>query len=180
MMVNSDSGYTLIEVIIAIQIAMIIISFTYSIYLFGFRFISRWEDKTNLISQELLLRTAITKKIGNSKRITEISPSSITTLNSNHKTSILLWSEDSVYYNDIPLNKNTMRIFLSINSLYSITGKRFFNEIDQNRDEYLRGEELTRIKAIKFYYKITSKNSSCESSIIQEIPNHSDIFNTQY
>lgn len=174
-MYKSDTGYTIIEIIIAIQIFMIIVSLTYSIYLFGYKFISRWDDKTDIHLQEMVIQNILYKQIDNSKSIIEISPVGITAVNSDYKISKLLWSEDTLYINGISLNNNDQQINLSQTSFYVLGLEKIFTEVDLNRDGRLKGEELETIKGIKYKYRINSKNYSYESSIIKKLPDTSQI-----
>jgi hypothetical protein len=177
-MYKSESGYTLIEVIISIQVFMIIVSLTYTIYLFGYRFMASWDEKSDLIRQELLVQRLINDHIDHARCIIEITPFIITIVDSDYSNKNLSWSADTLYLNNIPLNKTDLKINFSIISFYDLSSEKLFEEIDINRDGRLLDKELKKINGIKMQYKIVGKKQSFISSIVNKIPESSEIFRT--
>ena len=172
--IKDQRGYTLIEIMVAIQIFFIVITLAYTIYLYSFKFMSRWNDKNSLIQSELLIRKSLTYELTHTPQILEISPKKIIYLNKQFRIKQIQWSDSSLFIKSKPLNKEGLNITIENLEFYVSQKeniiKKAFTDLDLNNDETLKGNELHRLRALGFTYLITSKRFKREYCILQSLP----------
>ena len=155
----SDQGYTLIEVMVALQIFIIVVSFTYTIYLFAYRYIVQWNDQNDLLAQELLLNKTLISNLGQAKQIIEIRPDQIKFIDANYNQKTISWYPDTLSINSKAMNLNAIRINILDLKFMDINGEKSFQEIDLNSDEMITFEELKYVKIINFEYELCLKKN---------------------
>lgn len=168
-----QSGYTLIEVIIAVQIFLIVLTMAYTIYLFGYKYMVRWNNDNDLLATELLIQKSLTNELTTAKEIIEIAEQEIVYIDRNYKLQKIHWAKDSLFIKNKPVNKPGVKItFQNIKFLKNSTDKKqFFSlmELDINRDNKINNSEWEKISFLKIEYLLTNKNKKFIAHIIQII-----------
>ena len=179
---RTNKGYSLIELLIAIQIFMIVVTMIYTIYLMGFRYIINWNRDNEIIRAELLIEKAINSKFNQSKKLLGIDQTGLIFLNKWYRTQAIHWGNNAFYLDslkvtpgDIQINV-TQLLFLK-NYRQNIYTEVTFEEADLNRDGRLIGAELTDLNTIKFLVEIISKKTQKISSFNFILPPHTSLIN---
>ena len=164
---NNQSGYTLIEVIIAIQIFLIVLTMTYTIYLFGYKYIVRWNNDNDLLATELLIQKSLSNELATAKKIIEISEHDILYIDHNYNLQKIYWTNDSLFIKSKPLNKpgvktdfQKMEFMQNENNLI-----KSFAETDINKDNKISNSELEKISSLKIEYLLSNKNKKFHSQL---------------
>jgi prepilin-type N-terminal cleavage/methylation domain-containing protein len=166
-----DSGYTLVEVIIAIQIFLMVVTFTYTIYLFGFRFMSDWNDRQDLQSTELTLNRVIISELGSAREVIALYPTKIEYLNDRYRIKSIHWQADSLYLNSKEINLPGVIIKISGLNFVGSSGEHSFQELDLNTDGILLEAEMKDVKALRLEYQLTSKKHQINNYILLALKN---------
>jgi len=103
-LIKSENGYTVIEVIIAIQLFVIVMTLLYSVFVFSQRFTIKWLNDSSLWQERLVKINFIEKELYGAKAIIELKHNQIDYLNDVYIKSSIHWSEDSVYVGNLVLN----------------------------------------------------------------------------
>ncbi len=164
----SQSGYTLIEVIIAVQIFLIVLTMTYTIFLFGYKFMGKWIDDNDLLATEILIQKSLANELITAKKIIELTEQSIVYLDKKYNIQNIHWTDDSLFIKSKPVNKPDVNINIQkIEFIISEKNKTFtksFSELDLNKDNFLHGKELENISALKFDYILINNNNKVNSN----------------
>ena len=80
-MKNKPNGFTIVELLIAIQITLLLIGFIYSIYIFTLKLSNSWEHKVRIESVADLCMRTLTKDLIETTEIIEAVSDSISFLN---------------------------------------------------------------------------------------------------
>lgn len=163
---NNQNGYTLIEILVAIQIFAVVLTMAYTIYLYSIKFMGRWEQNNDLVSTQVILERALDSKFNALKRISEIADSSMLIDCGNNRLERLEWADKSFMINDkkpavqdeILQLKSLKYQRLKNNTIQSVT----FSELDKNGDKKLSGDELRDLKAIEISLSIIGKKMSAD------------------
>ncbi len=94
--IKNENGYTLIELIIAIQLFVIVTTLLYSVFVFSQKFTINWLNDSTLWQERLVKINYIEKELSESKEIIGIQPNRINYLNSDYINTSIFWSGDSV------------------------------------------------------------------------------------
>jgi prepilin-type N-terminal cleavage/methylation domain-containing protein len=169
-----DEGYTLIEVIVSVQIFLLLLSFGYTLQFYALKFVNRWKEKNVLRNTELLLRTTISHEIGSAKEILEIHQDRIIYLD--YELNRLHWSEDKLYVKFHLINPRevTIRIkeMLFINSKH----ENKFDDLDNSKDGFLISSEFADYNMIKIIYIISLKNIEQSGVLFQKLPDIKQLY----
>jgi len=170
---NNQSGYTLIEVIIAVQIFLIVLTMTYTIYLFGYKYMVRWNNDNNLLATELLIQKSLSNELTTAKKIIEISEQEIVYTDRNYNLQKIYWSNDSLVIKDKPVNNARNKIaFQKMRFLQK--GKNYhqyspFTQFDLNNDHKISYKELERICMLNYEFIIFNRSKNHKVLFIQNI-----------
>jgi len=169
---SSDSGYTLIEVIVAIQIFLIVLTFTYTIYLFGYKFISNWNERRDLQADELILNRVLTSQLGSAQKINAIYPAQIIFIDNQYRLKSIYWSSDTLYANSRPVNSYRIKIKVDELRFLCMEEEKDFSDLDLNSDGVLFPMELKDVKAIRLDYQLYSKRNQVSDFILVAVKNN--------
>jgi prepilin-type N-terminal cleavage/methylation domain-containing protein len=96
-MIKSEDGYSLIEVIIAMQLFVIVMTLLYSVFSFSQRFTIKWLSDSNQWQERLVKLNYLEKELSSAREITDLKPTRIDYLNDEYITSSIYWAGDSVH-----------------------------------------------------------------------------------
>ena len=97
MLNRNNNGYSLIELLIAIQICMIIVTLIYAIYMTGYRYISKWNRNNNLVRAEVMIHKAFINKLHQAKILLEIGDNRIVLINRWYRVQTIHWKNYQIY-----------------------------------------------------------------------------------
>jgi type II secretory pathway component PulJ len=164
--IKSENGYSLIEVIIAIQLFLIVITLLYSIFSFNQKFITNWIKSTDKYQDKIARLDFLEKELRQSKRLTGFSSAEISYLNKDYLNSTISWSEDTVYAGSdinikmIPLQIKEVRIF-GYSQQENVIRQFLLSETNENgenseADKSIKKETYEDIVMIRIYTKLDS------------------------
>ncbi len=96
-MIKSEDGYSLIEVIIAMQLFVIVMTLLYSVFSFSQRFTIKWLNDSNNWQERLVKINYLEKELSSAREITGLKPNRIDYLNDEYLPSSIFWTGDSVH-----------------------------------------------------------------------------------
>jgi len=170
---HQSKGYTLIEVIIAVQIFLIVLTMAYTIYLFGYKFMVRWNDDNDLLATELLIQKSLSNELTTAKKIIEITENEILYTDRNYNFQKITWTNDSLIIKHKLLNKPGIKItyqkirFLQCNEEKSQLC--LLSELDLNNDDKISDSELDKICFLKIDNIISNKNKKILAQVNLQI-----------
>ena len=167
---KSNKGYTLVELIIAIQLFFIILSFAYTIYLFGYKFLFNWEEKNTLISDELQIKRVLLNELSKAKGINMISINTIEYINPNYSTNKIEYHENKLFLNQRRLNHIKINVIsFQFNILHKINDKLDLiplSQLDMNHDNHLQPDEFNQVDALQIEFELRSKRFSRKNRLL--------------
>jgi type II secretory pathway pseudopilin PulG len=177
---RNNKGYSLIELLIAIQIFMIIVTMVYTVYLIGYRYISQWNRENDLIRTELMVQKAIMSRLHQAKKLIEINQNGLLLINRWYQPQQIRWDGQSVWIDSMQVTardiraevKQLMFLHKDRQNMYHI---KSFADLDLNGDDKLTGPELNEINSIKFHLKFMIKRSIRTSILNFILPPHPNI-----
>lgn len=146
---------------------------SYTIYLFGYKFMVRWNENKNLSSTEYLIQKALWNEFTDANEIIEISEQSIYYVDRNYNFKTIHWTTDTLFIKSKPLNKSDLKINIT-NLEFLIVAKnnvlhKSFEELDLNNDKTIKMEEMEDISVIKIEYILSSENQNLNSQLLLNI-----------
>ena len=90
----------IIEVIIAIQLFVIVISLLYSVFVFNQRFTLKWLDYSENWNENLVKLNFIENELKTAKEISKITNNEIHYKNRNYLPSLMFWKSDSIFFSN--------------------------------------------------------------------------------
>ncbi len=163
---NNQNGYSLVEVLIAMQLFAIVITLSYTIYLYSIQFMGRWEQNNDLTNSHVLLERALDSKFNSIKRITEISENGMMLDCGNNRLERLVWNDNSFIINykkpasqDVTLSLKSLNYFtMKDNAIQPV----IFSELDKDGDKKLLADELKYIKAIEISIELIGEKKKTD------------------
>jgi hypothetical protein len=167
---KSNKGYTLVELIIAIQLFFIILSFAYTIYLFGYKFLFNWEEKNTLITDELQIKRVLLNELSKSKGINIISMNTIEYINPNYSLNKIEYLQNNIFLNQRRLNHAKVKIIsFQFNILHKMNDKLdliLLSQLDMNHDNHLQVAEFNQADALQIEFELRSKRFSRKNRLL--------------
>jgi len=94
---KSESGYSLIELIVAMQLFVIVISLLYTVFIFSQRFTINWLKYSDGWYDKMVKIEFIENELRTAKEITQISNNKILFKNDTYLPTTMYWHNDSVF-----------------------------------------------------------------------------------
>ena len=167
---KGNRGYTLVEIIIAIQIFFMIVTFAYTIYLFGYKFLLNWEEKNDIAVNELQIKRVLLNELSGAKSIITISTMGIEYVNPNYSYNRIHWLKNNLYLNQRVLNNAKISLIMNnLNLLKNINNKLEIiplSQLDINNDKILDINEFTHIEALQMEFELRSKKFTRKSVLL--------------
>ena len=168
--IPESNGYSLIEVVISVQIFLMILTFIYTIYHYQNRFFHKWESNNALLSKEIVLNRALNHIQKNVYTIEYIDDHSLSYTDKDKKKHILLNENQALMFDGkkLPLMSNLVEmeivaLFVNRSDKNSVVK---ISEIDLNGDRMLNDHELEGIKGIKINLKYIMKHQNITDTFI--------------
>ncbi len=117
---NADDGYTLIELIVAMQLFIIVSTLLYSIFIFGHRFTSKWIKESIDAEERTMDVTILEKEFSNVREYIYFHDHDIYYLNKNYLKTHLLWNSDSITISNFFKRKILKKISIGRYKLLSL------------------------------------------------------------
>lgn len=161
-MLRNEEGYTIVEVIVAIQVFTLIITMLYTAYLYGYKFYLRWDENSDLLRTELQVNKLFLNELQNASEIIEITNDRIIYLTNDYTQKQIHWKTDSLFYNDHLINKSGINFNLT--EMLFIYGKDNVNKSlslqgsDKNSDNRLSRQELYELNGCQLAFIIQTKH----------------------
>ncbi len=141
---TDEDGFLLIEILVAIAVTGIIISFIFGIYLYGQRYFSNWRDRISLQNEAHVLAHNMSAEIWESDRILDLSKYKIILEDDKNGKRIYEVKASGLFRND----KNLLSHAVSLVS---------FNISSENRSDYLPGSHsLDEVALIEISLALTN------------------------
>jgi Tfp pilus assembly protein PilE len=180
---KNNQGYSLIELLIAIQIFMIIVTMVYTVYLIGYRFILQWNRDNDLARTELLVQKALMSKLHQAKKLIQLNNDSIILLSRWYQLQNIHWDNTNLYVDTMRINPIDIQIqiknilFLK-KDMHNYYRELTFSDLDQNRDSKLTSPELRELNNIKLEIHLSTKTRMRASQLNFTLPPHPNLINT--
>lgn len=161
---NNQLGYTLIELLIAIQFLAILLTLVYTIYLFSTKFMDRWRQNNALLRTYILTEKVMMKKITSIRYIYIIDNEQILFKDFFDKQQIIQWKDQNLYINSRALSTSDVKIILNSLMFYikkeNMVELATFLTLDLNDDRKLTPDELKNLKGMEFNFTLQVKRKS--------------------
>ena len=165
--IKQDDGFTLIEVIIAIQLTLIVISFVYVIYFYANQYMKNYSETAALDRKMILMQKVLSSELFNAREIFFISGESIQYKSKNYVTSNLFYNSDSIY-----LNTQSIAGGVEISSVLLFYNEDWheYKELDSSGDGILDRRELKDVSLLRLEYIVREKRYERGGFITIPIP----------
>jgi hypothetical protein len=165
-----NRGYTLVELIIAIQIFFMILTFAYTIYLFGHKFLLSWEEKNDIINDELQIKRVLLNELSKAKEIITISTSGIEYINPKYSCNKIDWLENNICLNQRRINHSKIAVILDQFNIVLNNNNKLeiipFSRLDINHDKILNKDEFSNIEALQIEFELKSKRFTRKNQLL--------------
>lgn len=167
----STDGYTLIEVIVALQIFTIILTMAYTIYLYGIRYMNKWDENNQIQNGSFLIQKSFYRVFNNAVSIESITKKGIRLTDDSGKTKQFIWTGDTLFLNDKPI---FTPVRLESFSLFNYQGKRVrkteFTKIDRNLNGVIEQSESLTLQALEIDFVIKTKKYMKKIQVFLNLP----------
>lgn len=161
--IKSEQGYSLVELIVAIQILAIVITMIYSVYLIGYRYFGKWDRQNDLQNLTILIHKVLDRELHSLHRISKITSKQMEYFSDSTKKNSLKWTEENIYLNNRKLAKNDIKVsepeilFFIEDAQGQILIKKF-SEMDIKVDGIISEPETHRLRALRITFNIYHHN----------------------
>jgi prepilin-type N-terminal cleavage/methylation domain-containing protein len=163
---NKEDGYSLIELLIAIQLLAIVISFSYTIYFYSIKFIGKWEQNNDLINSQVVINRALNSKLNSFKKIIEITENRLLMDCGEMKETTILWKKNTVLLNDKPIISNNGQVRIKAFQLYAKVSQKIkpvsIEDLDTDDNNRILSDELRTIRGFKLTFILVAKDKTIE------------------
>jgi type II secretory pathway component PulJ len=142
---SKNDGYTVIELIVAIQLSLIVIGLVYVSYLFLSNMLGRWQDKIQRESLLASISQNISKDLSEAVRILEADPQKMVFIKTGGDT-IGYYLNDNLYINGKPLENKALKF--SLGKLDYFTAPSSSSTQLQKRDQ-VEVQNLDKIQIVE-------------------------------
>ncbi len=168
---RNKNGYSIIEVIIALQIFMIVLSFAYTLYHYQHRFMKKWNEDSLTMNTSIVVDHLLFEISQRAKEIILIEQQTIHYIDDSGIKK-LTCKNDNLFLNSKQVNTDGIKINITISHLYysfqNSISEYTLTQKDLDRDGVIKDKELNGLSAILLNIKFKNqKKDFVEDKIIQ-------------
>ncbi len=110
MKIKNDSGFTVIELIIAIQLSLLVVGLAYVSYKFSSQLMQNWEEKVAIEAHLLTVSQSLTRVIAQIDQLQLANEQELRAVNASGDSLSIICVDSSLYINDLRVGNNRIKL----------------------------------------------------------------------